>query len=94
MFHQQILLKILLPVNELLVNVVRDYPLKIFFIMRVFVFFYEGLLHRLCVMLTLTTIPADVLAETINTIGDVVRGNTENQQFLGSVMNTTSEIHQ
>ncbi|CAF4259405.1 unnamed protein product, partial [Rotaria magnacalcarata] len=50
-----------------------------------------GLLHRLCVMLTLTTIPADVLAETINTIGDVVRGNAENQQFLGSVMNTTGE---
>ncbi|CAM4770282.1 unnamed protein product [Rotaria magnacalcarata] len=53
-----------------------------------------GLLHRLCVMLTLTTIPADVLAETINTIGDVVRGNAENQQFLGSVMNTTGEIQQ
>ncbi|CAF0849926.1 unnamed protein product [Rotaria sordida] len=53
-----------------------------------------GLLHRLCVMLTLTTIPADVLAETINTIGDVVRGNTENQQFLGSVMNATGEIQQ
>ncbi|CAF1054536.1 unnamed protein product [Rotaria sp. Silwood1] len=53
-----------------------------------------GLLHRLCVMLTLTTIPADVLAETINTIGDVVRGNTENQQFLGSVMNTTGEVQQ
>ncbi|CAF5225546.1 unnamed protein product, partial [Rotaria magnacalcarata] len=52
------------------------------------------LLHRLCVMLTLTTIPADVLAETINTIGDVVRGNAENQQFLGSVMNTTGEIQQ
>ncbi|CAF1398635.1 unnamed protein product [Adineta steineri] len=53
-----------------------------------------GLLHRLCVMLTLTTIPADVLAETINTIGDVVRGHTENQQFLGSVMNTTGEVQQ
>jgi hypothetical protein len=25
--------------------------------------FFKGLLHRLCVMLTLTTIPADVLAE-------------------------------
>ncbi|UJR31047.1 hypothetical protein I4U23_018557 [Adineta vaga] len=53
-----------------------------------------GLLHRLCVMLTLTTIPADVLAETINTIGDVVRGHSENQQFLGSVMNTTGEAQQ
>ncbi|CAF0760234.1 unnamed protein product [Didymodactylos carnosus] len=53
-----------------------------------------GLLHRLCVMLTLSTIPADVLAETINTIGDVVRGNSENQQFLGSVMNNTNEVQQ
>ncbi|CAF1143634.1 unnamed protein product [Adineta ricciae] len=53
-----------------------------------------GLLHRLCVMLTLTTIPADVLAETINTLGDVVRGHTENQQFLSSVMNTTGEAQQ
>ncbi|CAF0981051.1 unnamed protein product [Adineta ricciae] len=53
-----------------------------------------GLLHRLCVMLTLTTIPADVLAETINTIGDVVRGHMENQQFLSSVMNTTGEAQQ
>ncbi len=26
-------------------------------------YFWKGLLHRLCVMLTLTTIPADVLAE-------------------------------
>ena len=28
-----------------------------------FDYFIQGLLHRLCVMLTLTTIPADVLAE-------------------------------
>jgi hypothetical protein len=30
---------------------------------RFCVCFRKGLLHRLCVMLTLTTIPADVLAE-------------------------------
>ncbi|CAF4527141.1 unnamed protein product [Rotaria sp. Silwood1] len=53
-----------------------------------------GLLHRLCVMLTMTTIPPDVLAETINTIGDIVRGHNENQQFLGSVMNNTGETPQ
>ncbi|CAF4928505.1 unnamed protein product, partial [Rotaria sp. Silwood1] len=52
------------------------------------------LLHRLCVMLTMTTIPPDVLAETINTIGDIVRGHNENQQFLGSVMNNTGETPQ
>ncbi|CAF3711010.1 unnamed protein product [Adineta steineri] len=53
-----------------------------------------GLLHRLCVMLTLTSIPADVLAETINTIGDIIRGNTDNQQFFGSVMNSTGDVQQ
>ncbi|UJR15619.1 hypothetical protein I4U23_002555 [Adineta vaga] len=53
-----------------------------------------GLLHRLCVMLTITSIPADVLSETINTIGDIIRGNSENQQFFGSVMNTTSDTQQ
>ena len=34
------------------------------------------------------------LSQTINTIGDVVRGNGENQQFLGSVMNTSGEVQQ
>ncbi|CAF0903996.1 unnamed protein product [Adineta ricciae] len=53
-----------------------------------------GLLHRLCVMLTVSSIPSDVLAETINTIGDIIRGNTENQQFFGSVMNTTIDSQQ
>ncbi|CAF4716016.1 unnamed protein product, partial [Rotaria sp. Silwood2] len=42
-------------------------------------------------MLTITTIPDDVLAETINTIADIIHGNAENQQFLSSFINTTTE---
>ncbi|CAF1188763.1 unnamed protein product [Rotaria magnacalcarata] len=53
-----------------------------------------GLLHRLCVMLTISTIPPDVLAEAINTIGEIIRGHAENQQFFCSVMNTTGESPQ
>ncbi|CAF2942941.1 unnamed protein product [Rotaria sp. Silwood2] len=43
-------------------------------------------------MLTLTTIPTDVLAETINAIGDVIRGNAKNQQYLDFVMNGSAVI--
>ncbi|CAF4796129.1 unnamed protein product, partial [Rotaria sp. Silwood2] len=50
------------------------------------------ILRRLCIMLTLTTIPTDVLAETINAIGDVIRGNAKNQQYLDFVMNGSAVI--
>ncbi|CAF2375711.1 unnamed protein product [Rotaria sp. Silwood2] len=53
-----------------------------------------GILRRLCIMLMLTTVPDDILSETINTIADIVRGNIENQQFLGSIMDITAEVQQ
>ncbi|CAF3396012.1 unnamed protein product [Rotaria sp. Silwood2] len=45
-------------------------------------------------MLTLTTIPTDVLAETINVIGDYIRGNAKNQQYLDFAMSESAVIQQ
>ncbi|CAF4684933.1 unnamed protein product, partial [Rotaria sp. Silwood2] len=52
------------------------------------------ILRRLCIMLTLTTIPTDVLAETINVIGDYIRGNAKNQQYLDFAMSESAVIQQ
>lgn len=45
-----------------------------------------GLLDALCNILMASGVPADILTETINTVGEVVRGDVSNQEFLGSVM--------
>ncbi|CAF4634891.1 unnamed protein product [Rotaria socialis] len=42
----------------------------------------------------LTTTPADILAETIRTIGDVMRGDAKNQRCLDLVTNTNTKIQQ
>lgn len=45
-----------------------------------------GLLDALCNILMASGVPADILTETINTVGEVVRGNTVNQDFIGNVV--------
>ncbi|CAK9810574.1 General vesicular transport factor p115 [Anthophora plagiata] len=45
-----------------------------------------GLLQALCNILMASGVPANVLAETINTVAEVIRGNTNNQEFLAGVM--------
>ncbi|GLH03306.1 General vesicular transport factor p115 [Gryllus bimaculatus] len=45
-----------------------------------------GLVDSLCSLLMASGVPADVLAETICTVGEVVRGCTENQEMLAAVM--------
>ncbi|XP_059057856.1 general vesicular transport factor p115 [Achroia grisella] len=45
-----------------------------------------GLLDSLCNILMASGVPADILTETINTVGEVVRGDVTNQDFLGNVM--------
>lgn len=45
-----------------------------------------GLLDSLCNILMASGVPADILTETINTVGEVVRGNVINQDFIGNVM--------
>lgn len=45
-----------------------------------------GLLQSLCDILMASGVPADILTETINTVAEVIRGNTNNQEFLASVM--------
>ncbi|XP_060804738.1 general vesicular transport factor p115 isoform X2 [Amyelois transitella] len=45
-----------------------------------------GLLDCLCNILMASGVPADILTETINTVGEVVRGDVTNQDFLGNVM--------
>ncbi|CAK1586651.1 unnamed protein product [Parnassius mnemosyne] len=45
-----------------------------------------GLLDSLCNILMASGVPADILTETINTVGEVVRGNVGNQDFIGNVM--------
>ncbi|KAL0821445.1 hypothetical protein ABMA28_004918 [Loxostege sticticalis] len=47
---------------------------------------YAGLLDSLCNILMASGVPADILTETINTVGEVVRGEVNNQDFLGNVM--------
>uniref|UniRef100_A0A6B2EB74 General vesicular transport factor p115 n=1 Tax=Phlebotomus kandelakii TaxID=1109342 RepID=A0A6B2EB74_9DIPT len=45
-----------------------------------------GLLEALCGVLMGSGVPADILTETINTVGEVVRGDMNNQEFLSLVM--------
>lgn len=45
-----------------------------------------GLLQALCNILMASGVPADVLTETINTVAEVIRGNSSNQEFLAEVM--------
>ncbi|KAL5273138.1 USO1 family protein [Megaselia abdita] len=45
-----------------------------------------GLLEALCNILMGSGVPADILTETINTVGEVVRGETENQLVFSNVM--------
>lgn len=46
----------------------------------------SGLLETLCNILMSSRVPAEVLTETINTVGDIVRGNTTNQTLFSHVM--------
>ncbi|XP_054007785.1 general vesicular transport factor p115 isoform X1 [Hylaeus anthracinus] len=45
-----------------------------------------GLLQALCNILMASGVPADVLTETINTVAEVIRGNSNNQEFIAGVM--------
>lgn len=45
-----------------------------------------GVLNALCNILMASGVPADILTETINTVGEVVRGDATNQQFIGTVI--------
>ncbi|XP_066584659.1 general vesicular transport factor p115 isoform X2 [Prorops nasuta] len=49
-----------------------------------------GLLQALSDILMAIKVPPDVLTETINTVGEVIRGNASNQEFLSSVMAPSS----
>lgn len=45
-----------------------------------------GLLEALCNILMGSGVPADILTETINTVGEVVRGEPENQLVFSNIM--------
>lgn len=44
------------------------------------------LLDMLCNTLMVSGVPADILTETINAVGEVIRGNIVNQDFLSDIM--------
>lgn len=46
----------------------------------------SGLLEALCGILMASGVPADILTETINTVGEVIRGNLNNQEFFSGIM--------
>lgn len=46
----------------------------------------SGLLETLCNILMSSRVPAEVLTETINTVGEIVRGNATNQTLFSHVM--------
>ncbi|KAL5018601.1 hypothetical protein ScPMuIL_004323 [Solemya velum] len=48
--------------------------------------FHCGMLQQLCSILMASGVPADVLTETINTVAEVIRGNSQNQEYFASVM--------
>lgn len=52
-------------------------------------FSHFGLLHRLCALLTLPGVPAELLGEAISTVGEVIRGNESNQTLFNSVQMQT-----
>lgn len=45
-----------------------------------------GLLEALCNILMSSGVPAEILSETINCVGEVVRGDINNQEYLSTVM--------
>ncbi|GAB0092238.1 General vesicular transport factor p115 [Sergentomyia squamirostris] len=45
-----------------------------------------GLLEALCNVLMGSGVPADILTETINTVGEVVRGDINNQEYFSMVL--------
>lgn len=45
-----------------------------------------NLLEALCNILMASGVPADILTETINTVGEVIRGNLTNQEYFANVM--------
>ncbi|XP_018325488.1 general vesicular transport factor p115 [Agrilus planipennis] len=45
-----------------------------------------NILEALCSILMANGVPADILTETINTVGEVIRGNLNNQEFFAGVM--------
>lgn len=45
-----------------------------------------NLLVSLCDILMASGVPADVLTETINTVGEVIRGNLTNQEYFANVL--------
>ncbi|CAH2244045.1 jg12146 [Pararge aegeria aegeria] len=45
-----------------------------------------GLLDAMCNILMASGVPADILTETINSVGEVVRGEGSNQEFIGNVI--------
>ena len=53
-------------------------------------FNHFGLLHRLCALLMLAGVPADLLSEAITTVGEVIRGNSANQQLFSAVQMQTN----
>lgn len=44
-----------------------------------------NLLEALCNILMASGVPADILTETINTVGEVIRGNLANQEYFANV---------
>ncbi|GFS31054.1 general vesicular transport factor p115 [Nephila pilipes] len=52
--------------------------------------FQCGLLEQLCLILMASGVPADVLAETINTVGELIRGNHGNQEYFSTVCAPTT----
>lgn len=53
-------------------------------------FNHFGMLHRLCAMLMMPGVPAELLGEAICTVGEVIRGNSTNQQMFSAVQMQTS----
>jgi hypothetical protein len=53
-------------------------------------FNHFGMLHRLCAMLMMPGVPADLLSEAIGTVGEVIRGNAANQQLFSAVQMQTN----
>ncbi|XP_066249415.1 general vesicular transport factor p115 [Euwallacea similis] len=45
-----------------------------------------NLLEALCSILMASGVPADILTETINTVGEVIRGNLTNQEYFANVL--------
>ncbi|XP_060522041.1 general vesicular transport factor p115 [Cylas formicarius] len=45
-----------------------------------------NLLESICSILMASGVPADILTETINTVGEVIRGNLTNQEYFANVL--------